>query len=626
MFSLMQMLWEGAADTIGDLIDRLNAKERYDFDKDFILKVALVCTNHGARYEVDKLRNETNVKEIEQSFPWIAEALVNCKDFIVTKGRFLDDRILRSYNTLIPFVYFFYLQPNQQVKSEETLLRMNHALYLSLMTNLFSRFADNYIDQVVNNILLPHHQKNPGQFPLEDYLAFMLSKQGRSQLDDWLLQNNIHYLMNILEGGTRLPAGKRSRRPEVDHIFPHSKLQALGIPEERSNHYANFRLIPQPENNWKRAQDPQPYFKANPSAAQRYFIPTGLLAYEQYAAFLVKRRELIWDHLRRFFGLEKDDRQANTLPPRVQTDVKAVEPPAALPEPVSSSTPSKPAVPGTFRSYCDSLLDPADRAYPLLADQRAWAQVMPDRYGRRWRSIYINTLKQRGVNTIGDLVSAILALKLDIWWVEDGYAMLYFHHPGPDKKPVTFPKFSQWGWVLVLRYLETQGFEWREHVTNPEKLAEVRSRYSDVPVAVAAPPPVPSPAQVAPATVPTVRQALDAMLTEEQKALLVIQNATPMLDVFKGAGYNAQWRGRFHRILFNLGIRNLGDFAAAVIALKLKITHRYADGTPFYQFVATLPDGRSLFVPTREFGPSGWKAALNALAQNELEWKKYLVG
>ena len=332
MFSLMQMLWEGAADTIGDLTDRLNAKERYDFDKDFILKVALVCTNHGARYEVDKLRNETNVKEIKDSFPKIAEALVNCKDFVVSKARFLDDRILRSYNTLIPFVYFFYLQPNQQVKSEETLLRMNHALYLSLMTALFSRLADNYIDQVVNNILLPSHQKNPGQFPLEDFLGFMHSKQGHSQLDDWMLQNNINYLMNILEGGTRLPEGRRSRRPEVDHIFPHSRLQALGVPEERINHYANFRLISQPENNWKRAQDPQPYFKANPKAAARYYIPTHFLVYEKYEQFLEKRREQIWEHLRRFFGQDGVQDGSPTISQPIEMDSLYADEPTSLPK------------------------------------------------------------------------------------------------------------------------------------------------------------------------------------------------------------------------------------------------------------------------------------------------------
>ena len=61
MFSLMQMLWEGAADAISELIERLNRKGRYDFDKDFILKCALVCCGSGAKYEVSKLRDEKTV-------------------------------------------------------------------------------------------------------------------------------------------------------------------------------------------------------------------------------------------------------------------------------------------------------------------------------------------------------------------------------------------------------------------------------------------------------------------------------------------------------------------------------------------------------------------------------------
>ena len=462
MFSLMQMLWEGAADTIAELTDRLNAKERYDFDKDFILKVALVCTNHGARYEVDKLRNETNVKEIEQSFPRIADALVNCKDFIVSKARFLDDRILRSYNTLIPFVYFFYLQPNQQVKSEETLLRMNHALYLSLMTALFSRFADNYIDRVVNTIILPSHEKNPGYFPLEDYLEFMQSRQGHSQLDDWLLQNNISYLMNILEGGTRLPEGRRSRRPEVDHIFPNSKLQTLRIPEDRINHYANFRLISQPENNWKRAQDPQPYFKANPKAAARYYIPTNLLAYDQYEQFLEKRREMIWQRLAQFFGL--DQGSEHPVPSADEPVVQAVE------ADTGQHSPPKPLM-----EYCRARISSEQTAYPALQDSARWWDIMPDWYGNIWRRNYASSLDQQGVWTVGDMAVLISVLKLHIDWVEDGYPVLGFALPGPDGKPVKINRFQKWGWRMVLWVMENHGFDWREYVVNPDILNQVRN-------------------------------------------------------------------------------------------------------------------------------------------------------
>jgi hypothetical protein len=463
MFSLMQMLWEGAADAIAELTDRLNAKERYDFDKDFILKTALVCTNRGARYQVDKLRNETYVKEIEQSFPRIAEALVNCKDFIVSKARFLDDRILRSYNTLIPFVYFFYLQPNQQVKSEETLLRMNHALYLSLMTNLYSRFADNYIDQVVNNIILPYHVNNPGQFPLDEYLVFLHSKQGRSQLDDWLLQNNISYLMNILEGGTRLPEGRRSRRPEVDHIFPNSKLQALGVPDDRINHFANFRLISQPENNWKRAQDPQPYFKANPKAAERYYIPTNLLAYEQYEQFLEKRRELIWGHLKRFFGQDGSPNGGISSNHPVDKNASSTDDPALLTK------------------------DKVEAAQPTA-----------------------------------------------------------------------------------------------------------------------------------------MRQAFNEILNEEQKALPILQDTTQWIEIFRAVPFSPQWCRRYERALLNSGIRNVGDFAAAVMALKLKITN-YSYQLPFYTFVSPLPDGKELRIHTREFGGYAWKWALATLERRGFDWTQYTL-
>jgi hypothetical protein len=462
MFSLMQMLWEGAADSIADLTDRLNAKEHYDFDKDFILKAALVCTNHGARYEVDKLRNKTNVKEIEKSFPKISEALLNCKDFVVSKARFLDDRILRSYNTLIPFVYFFYLQPNQQVKNEETLMRMNHALYLSLMTALYSRLADNYIDQVVNNIIIPYHKKNPGQFPLSEYLAFMKSKQGRSEFDDLLLQNNIGYLMNILEGGTRLPEGRRSHRPEVDHIFPRSKLQELGIPEERINHYANFRLISQPENNWKRAQDPQPYFKANPKAAKRYYIPTDLLTYKQFEKFLKERRELIWHCLVQFFGLDQRSEPAIPNPDEPAEQVADAGSGQQLPS-------------MSLLEYCRANCSNHLLTQPTLKDNSRWWDIMPDWYGQIWRRNYAASLERQGVRTVSDLALLITVLKLRIAWVEDGYPHISFDAQGPDGVRVKFQRFQKWGWRMILWVMEQRGFNWREFVANPEMLDQVRN-------------------------------------------------------------------------------------------------------------------------------------------------------
>jgi uncharacterized protein with ParB-like and HNH nuclease domain len=454
MFSLMQMHWEGAADSIAELIDRLNAMGRFEFDKDFILKTALVCVGAGAKYEVKKLRTENTVRKIESEFEKISEALIQSMLFVRDTARIVDDRILRSYNTLIPFVYFFYLQPNQQIKGEQTRLQMIQVLYLSLMTVVFSRYADNYIDQLVRDFHA-FNQTNPGEFPFEKFVPFIQSKTTYTTITDSLLQNNILLLMNVLEGGTRLPEGRRSRRPEVDHIFPQSKLRERGVPEDQINHYANFRLVPAIDNNWKRDRDPQPYFAGNPAAAQRYFIPAEMLNYEQYLEFLEKRREIIWRQLNRFFGLN-DDQPSLTeqdLIPKLdehEADIRIEQPQAE------------------WRKTLTYLLSPEEQAHPILRDQSSW------------------------------------------------------------------------------------------------------------------------------------------------------------LDIFRQVGFNPQWSGRYYWALYKAGIRSVGDFAVAVMALKIKVTHQSYDMN-FYAFASNLPDGSKCIIPTREFGGYAWKNALNTLVSRGLHWEDYLL-
>lgn len=302
MFSLIQLHWEDATTSITQLLDDLNAKGRFEFDKDFVLKCALVCCGKGARYEVRKLRDETTLDSLQDSFPRLAKALVSCVDFVVNTARFQDGRILGSYNSLIPFIYFLYLQPNQMAKGEDTLLAMNQALYLALMTSGFSRYADSRIDYAVQHIFDPAHGSQPGVFPLGAIRRFIGEREGRDHIDDWLLQNNKSLLMNILEGGSLLPEGRRYYRPEYDHIFPKSKLEGR-YDQDDINHYANLRLISKHQNIWKSNQDPQPYFRDHPKAAQRYLIPTDYLEYEQFPQFLEERRRLIWDRLHQFLGI-----------------------------------------------------------------------------------------------------------------------------------------------------------------------------------------------------------------------------------------------------------------------------------------------------------------------------------
>jgi hypothetical protein len=313
MFSLMQLHWEDAYDGLEDLCDELNRKGRFSFDKDFAIKCALVCLGKGARYDVAKLRDEATLAAFQAQFPTIRSALEHTVDLLVNTARIQDQRILGSYNALVPFVYFVYLQGGRPLKREQERLALAQLLYLALMTHAFTRYADGRIDGAVREVFDPAHKSAPGKFPADALRDFIRAKEGADRIDDDLLQRNLHLLMNIIEGGSLLPEGRRRHRPEYDHIFPRSELAEREVPEERINHFANFRLVSKQENIWKLDKDPKEYFAENPGALDRYLVPADLLKYEQFDEFLAERRRRIWGRVRTMLAIPVDQIPADVV-------------------------------------------------------------------------------------------------------------------------------------------------------------------------------------------------------------------------------------------------------------------------------------------------------------------------
>ncbi len=307
MFSLMQLQWEDAYDEIEEVRTAINGLGEFDFSKDFVLRCALVCCGSGARYDVDKLRDPATLAAIRDNFDAIGRAIRRTVEFVVNDARIRDERILGSTTSLIPFVYYVYHRPGQESGSEGNRLAMKHSLYLALMTSTFSRFPDSRIDGAVREVMDPARSRKEPMFPHNELAAYMGRREGRSRIDDWLLQRNISLLMNILENGTELPKGKRSHRPEYDHVFPASKLGQRGVEQAQIDHYANLRLASKRHNIWKGSLDPRGYFEENPQVAQMYLIDVELLDYDLYDAFLRKRRRRIWQRVAEFLGIPESE-------------------------------------------------------------------------------------------------------------------------------------------------------------------------------------------------------------------------------------------------------------------------------------------------------------------------------
>ena len=65
MFSLIKLNWEHAEEEFESLLDTLNENGAFNFDKDFILKAALVLIGKKAQYKVEKFKGTEGDKNLE---------------------------------------------------------------------------------------------------------------------------------------------------------------------------------------------------------------------------------------------------------------------------------------------------------------------------------------------------------------------------------------------------------------------------------------------------------------------------------------------------------------------------------------------------------------------------------
>ena len=56
MFTLLTSEWEEADVEMEDFLTEINDNDRFNFNRDFVLKTAMSVLDQGAKYDVDKLR------------------------------------------------------------------------------------------------------------------------------------------------------------------------------------------------------------------------------------------------------------------------------------------------------------------------------------------------------------------------------------------------------------------------------------------------------------------------------------------------------------------------------------------------------------------------------------------
>ena len=306
MFSLLVSNWDTADIEMQEFLTEINGTQ-FEFDRDFVLKTALVVLGLGARYEVDKLRDDKLKEKISANWDAITDSIRFVRDILVSKTFIRSNKALTSYNALIPLIYFHYHFSDQwgNVRPvKEYMLR-------SLLAGAFSGRPDGLIDKIVNDINKREGFDKKSIFKImqEDGRALEISED---HMFDWGYgSKQIHLLFNLWYSDFDYRPAFDGHLPQVDHIFPQSLLKSIKDvnPEtgRRSlqrysaweiNQLANCMLLTAKENGaaGKTNIPPDEWFAdKDDEYLELHCIPKNkrLWKMEKYETFIEARKDLI---------------------------------------------------------------------------------------------------------------------------------------------------------------------------------------------------------------------------------------------------------------------------------------------------------------------------------------------
>ena len=305
LFSLLTASWEDADEQMEDLLESLN-KHGFSFDRDFVLKTCLVLLGQGARYEVQKFRKPGIRESIEARWDRVKEAIQDVLDYVRGKTFIRCNKALPTYLVLIPLVYVRFHFPEAWRSATD----LDSYLLRCSLAGAFGGVPDNLLDGLVKKIT------ELEAFDLDEMFGVIRS-QGRSlELTEdrfWNLgygSDSIHLLFNLWYREFNYTPAYDNNLPQVDHIFPRSKLKEIKIVNPETgrmvmkyrdaarNQLANCMLLTREENGAGHKTDKTPdewFSDKDTKYLAMHLIPTDRMLWrmERFEDFMEERKKLI---------------------------------------------------------------------------------------------------------------------------------------------------------------------------------------------------------------------------------------------------------------------------------------------------------------------------------------------
>ncbi len=306
MFAAMKEGWDAIEEVIEETTELLNGTN-LKFDKTFPLKCLLVAHGRGAEASPEKFSGadgETLLAEMEAGWDKAEDAFRQLRDFMQQDLKVYADKVIRTYNSLIPLFDYLYHNP-KPTEASRALMRAYH--YKAQLFGWYSQSTDTIINALHPIVGKPWR----GGFPLKeikDYFRGRQTELSKSNLNETRLRFILLNLIYVDQmGSSPFDVKFKGNEPHVDHIYPQHALRSkLGLLSPDINHLGNFRFVGATDNIRKRAELPASYFaRAKASGidiAKHLLLPDvstnpALLLFDvdTYKSFRDRRLEKIWE-------------------------------------------------------------------------------------------------------------------------------------------------------------------------------------------------------------------------------------------------------------------------------------------------------------------------------------------
>lgn len=307
IFSMLKLNWKESAEALPEFVSSVNEGNSFEIDNDFVIRCLFAVSNLGTKFDLDLLRKKSNVKKLRDNFQRCCESIRATVDFVQKDCWCTGSRVIGGTATMIPFVYYLFNSKNHEVKNEHV-SDARKALYLFAFTRPFSRYADSRLGRFIRSELRPLADKGDQAFPLDSAVSWVGYWEGVRGFGEQLLQNNVHLTAHLVQGLTGAKVQYTRNAPELDHIFPRSKLREKGYDEGLINHFANFWILAKGKNQNKSNRHPADYFQdVDDSELQTALIDRDMLDFRRYTTFIKARSRGLLEKIEQKLGFTEVD-------------------------------------------------------------------------------------------------------------------------------------------------------------------------------------------------------------------------------------------------------------------------------------------------------------------------------